>query len=330
MNTFRVTSCKALGGRALALAPLALVALLGGSMSRAQEPAREQGPPPDVADAHYGPAARNVLDLWQARSSRPTPLIIFFHGGSFLTGGKELARGSDLLKWALEAGVSYASVNYRYAKDGVFLPAPMQDGARAVQVLRSRAREWNLDPGRFAAYGVSAGAGIALWIAFHDDLADRRSADPVARESSRLTAAGSINGQISYDPRLFREVLGHPADELAILAALHGVSDERAPDAGRRFDSASPMVLLTRDDPPVFTYYRYPLGPVPAGGAGYTHNPRFGVLLKERMDALGIECVFRHLGDYAAAGSADAKKQAQQGGDRDLLAFFLRHLDRSR
>jgi acetyl esterase len=314
-----------------AMAGLALAALLGAGSPRATLSAGQRDlQQPDVADARYGPAPRNTLDLWKAASARPTPLIVYFHGGGFVNGGKEAARGTDLLKWSLEAGVSFASVSYQYTKDGVVLPAPMQDGARAVQFLRSKSREWNIDPAKVAAYGVSAGAGIALWIAFHDDLADRRSADPVARESSRLTVAGSINGQISYDPHLFLKLLGPSSDGPAMLASIHGVSDIESPEAQRRFDASSPLTFLTRDDPPVFTYYRYELGPVPSGGPGYVHNPKFGVLLKERMDALGIDCVFRHIGDYAKPGSGDAKMLAQQAGDREMLAFFLRHFGRSR
>ena len=41
-----------------------------------------------------------------------------------------------------------------------------------MQYIRSRAKEWNIDPTRIASYGSSAGAGTSLWLAFHDDLAD--------------------------------------------------------------------------------------------------------------------------------------------------------------
>ncbi len=53
-----------------------------------------------------------------------------------------------------------------------------------------KADDWNVDKTRVAAYGGSAGAGTSLWLAFHDDLADPKSADPVLRESSRLRMRG--------------------------------------------------------------------------------------------------------------------------------------------
>lgn len=43
---------------------------------------------PDVADVRYGPFERNALDLWPAKSDRPTPLVIFYHGGAWKIGDK--------------------------------------------------------------------------------------------------------------------------------------------------------------------------------------------------------------------------------------------------
>ena len=55
----------------------------------------------------------------------------------------------------------------------------------SLQTIRSKAKEWNLDPERIACYGGSAGAGISLWLAFHEDLADPNSDDPIARQSTQ-------------------------------------------------------------------------------------------------------------------------------------------------
>src|SRR5947208_1724873 len=152
----------------------AAVFLLGSSAG-AQQPKARSLPAPDVSNAAYGPHERNVLDLWKAKSDRPTPLVVFIHGGGFRQGDKsQLAPG--LLARCREAGISVAAINYRLSNQAPF-PAPMLDGARAVQYLRSRASEWNLDPKRVAATGGSAGAGISLWLAFHDDLADSLSSD---------------------------------------------------------------------------------------------------------------------------------------------------------
>ena len=148
---------------------------------------------PDVENASYGPHERNVLDLWKAKPQRPTPLVVHIHGGGFRAGDKS-SLSPALLDLCLNAGISVATINYRLSQQAPY-PAPMHDGARAIQFLRSKAKEWNLDARAIAATGGSAGAGISLWIGFHDDMADAKSADPVKRQSTRLSAMGVLAAQ---------------------------------------------------------------------------------------------------------------------------------------
>jgi cephalosporin-C deacetylase-like acetyl esterase len=74
-------------------------------------------------------------------------------------------------------------------------PIPMHDSARALQFLRYQAEEYNLDKTRVASTGGSAGGCIALWLGFHDDMADPKNEDPVLRESTRLIALAPAGGQ---------------------------------------------------------------------------------------------------------------------------------------
>jgi acetyl esterase/lipase len=101
--------------------------------------------------------------------------VIFIHGGGFV-GGDKRGVAAALLEACLDNGISVASINYRYSTQAPY-PGPMHDGARAVQFLRSKAREWNLNPKAFAASGGSAGTGMSLWIGFHADMADAASSD---------------------------------------------------------------------------------------------------------------------------------------------------------
>jgi acetyl esterase len=272
------------------------------------EPAAER-PAPDVKDASYGPHPRHVLDVWKARAAKPTPLVIFLHGGGFQQGDKANVP-SALLREALAAGLSVTSANYRLTNVAPF-PAPMLDGVRAIQFLRSKAGEWNLDPARFAGSGTSAGAGIALWAAFHDDLARRDSSDPVERQSSRLACVGAWAGQSSYDPRFIRQHVGggeisHPA-----LIPFYGLPREEldTPRAHALFEQASPINYVTADDPPAFLFYRDdPPVPLPkdAPEAVVIHHSQLGVVLQEKMRALGIPCEVRKIGGAAGAERRDA------------------------
>ena len=253
-------------------------------------------PTPDLANEKYGPHARNVLDLWKAKSETPTPLVVYIHGGGFSGGSKE-SLSPVTLAALLKAGISVLAINYRLAPEFHF-PAHYLDSARAIQYARLHAKEWNLDPKRVGATGGSAGAGTSLWIGFHDDLADPKSDDPVLRQTTRLSAMVVHGAQSSYDPRVIKEWVGEAASLHPFAPGFYGVklADFDTPAAHKLFEDASAITHLTRDDPPVLAFYGEPRGPVPANARPGTgiHHINFGLKLKERMDKLGLECVVRH------------------------------------
>jgi acetyl esterase/lipase len=273
----------------------------------AQRPAR---PVPTYADAHYGPHERNVLDFWKAPSDKPTPVLVHIHGGGFMRGSKEDVSPGTIAS-CLSSGISFASINYRYSTQAPY-PAPMLDGARAIQFLRSKAAEWNIDPKRIGAFGSSAGAGISMWIGFHDDLAHPVSADPIERQSSRLTCVGTLGGQSSYDPLQIREWLGGRAWEHPAFKPFYNVTTNEEfakPEVRKLAYDASVINHLTKDDAPVFMVYSEAETPLSNDntkeGAGI-HHPKFGRILKEKMDALGIEAVYRHTKDGQQPPAMDA------------------------
>ncbi|MBI3911476.1 MAG: alpha/beta hydrolase [Armatimonadetes bacterium] len=286
-------------------------------------PVRAQGqalPQPDLQNVQYGPHERNLLDLWKAKSDQPTPLVVFIHGGGFRSGDKsDLA--PSLLRRCLAAGISVAAINYRLSQDAPF-PAPMLDSARAIQFLRLHAEEWHLDPRRVAATGGSAGAGISLWLGFHDDLADPRSEDPAARQSTRLSCMAVIGAQTSYDPRFIKNLIGGRAYQHPALPLFYGLKPDEldTPQAHKLYEEASPINYVSAGDPPVFLFYSEPKGSLPPDappGQGI-HHPRFGEALKEKLDPLKIECVLRHRDDYAAKG------EGMDAVHHEMVAFFLR------
>jgi acetyl esterase len=281
-------------------------------------------PQPDVVNAAYGPHERNVLDLWKAKSNRPAPLVIFIHGGGFSKGDKS-GVSPDFVQECLRRGISVAAINYRYSTQAPY-PAPMMDSARAVQYLRHHAGEWNLDPTAFGATGSSAGAGISLWLAFHDDLAQPTSGDPLERQSTRLSAVAVNNAQSTYDPRVIATLIdGETAriDALRLLFDVKSGDPLEARQAYRQYEDGSPITHLDAGDPPVLLHYARPNSPLPpANWSIGIHHPRLGYYLKEKMDKLGIECTVRVKDDF------DRKPAGQS--QREKIEFFSRHLRRSR
>lgn len=287
---------------------------LGKGKSQAQRAIRKA----TFTDVKYGPHERNVLDFWKADTKEPAPLVVHIHGGGFVAGDKAQV-GAGNVEFFLQAGISVASINYRYSTQAIY-PAPMLDSARAIQFLRSKAADWNLDPKRVAAFGGSAGAGISMWLAFHDDLAKPGGSDPVERQSTRLICAGSMGGQPSYNPLVIREWIGGRAWEHGALVKFFGVNskeDFEKPGLKKLMDDSSAITHLTKDDPPVAMIYSEPDAPLPADckpGQGI-HHPKFGHILKEKMDALGIENLYRHVAD----GKQPPASQAFQEFLRDHL-----------
>ncbi|QDU64121.1 Carboxylesterase NlhH [Planctomycetes bacterium Pan216] len=261
--------------------------------AKAAKRARQQNPPTQ-SDVAYGPHERNVLDFWQAEGNGPRPLVIYIHGGGWVGGDKTNIR-PDALERLLDAGISVASINYRYSTQKPF-PAPMRDGGLAVQFLRHHAKEFNIDPERVACFGGSAGAVTSLWLAFHDDMADPNASDPVLKQSTRLKAAGAIVAPTTLDKKTMDEWFGmktvmHPAHPIML-----GVSSEEelySPEVREVAAKASPIHHLSSDDPPAFLDYpqKYkPLGKQHTPGE-MVHHPVFGEKLKEAADKIGAPVV---------------------------------------
>jgi acetyl esterase len=289
--------------------------------TRQQQKAQKRPPrQPDLEDVHYGPHERNVFDLYKAKSDKPTPLVMFIHGGAFLAGGKYLIT-AQLLDACAKAGISVASINHRYSTQAVF-PAPYLDAVRALQFLRLHAAEYNLNPKMVALAGGSSGADISLWIGFHDDMAEPQSDDPVKRQSTRVSAIGASAAQSELDPHVVKKLVGESPAVMKAIRQLWGLQPDEVDSerAYKLYRETSPLTYLTKDDPPVFLTYYVPNNPITAETTDVEriHHPAFGFYLKERMDKVGVECILHLADDYSGPGGSAKREE-------DMVQFFLRH-----
>lgn len=269
-----------------------------------KKPELPPAPTPTMSDVAYGTHAKQVLHFWKAESDKPTPLVFFVHGGGW-QGGNRLSGLQSTLPDYLKAGISVVSVEYRFIQearqDKVVPPvkAPLHDAARALQFVRSKAGEWNIDKKRIGASGGSAGACTSLWLAFHDDLADPKNADPVARESTRLFCAAVSGAQTTLDPKQMKEWTPNSKYGAHAFGIVRQKDSKEATDfeafiAQREkilpwIQEYSPFALVTADDPPVYLQYSAP----PALGKDEkdpTHTSNFGVKLQEKMKSVGVSC----------------------------------------
>ena len=177
---------------------------------------------------------------------------------------------------------------------------PLSDAARALQFVRSKAGEWNIDKERIGASGGSAGACSSLWLAFHDDMADPKSSDPVARESTRLWCAAVRGAQTSLDPQQLIEWTpnsryGGHAFGLMDPADLKTRDTRFAEFLAKRekllpwIKKYSPIEHVTADDAAIYMSYTA----APALGEVQkdpTHTANYGVKLLEKCRSIGVAC----------------------------------------
>lgn len=278
-------------------------------------------PRPTYTDVHYGPHARQTMDVWVAESKRPAPLVVYFHGGGWMAQDKtDIGQHLDVGRF-LAAGIAVASVDYRMLSDanaaGVVPPVkwPLEDAARAVQFLRHEAGKWNFDTKHFAATGVSAGGGTSLWLGMHDDLAQPESQDPIARESTRLFCVAVKAPVVSLDPQQLRAWIPN-----AVFGAhAFGFADLSRPASFEPFLAArkkylpeirrySPIEQASADDPPVFVEFPKQDKP-PVRGEAQTdpsHSAISGLLLEQKLESLGVPVELRYRGD-GKTGHADVQ-----------------------
>jgi acetyl esterase/lipase len=247
----------------------------------------------------YGKHPRQILDFYPASSDKPTPVVFYIHGGGWQGGDKKIDP-----KPFLDKGISVVAINYRYVRNGVEekieppVKAPLEDAARALQFVRAKAADWNLDKKRIGATGGSAGGCSSLWLAFHDDMADPKSADPIARESTRLYCAAVNGAQTSLDPKELRAWMpnysyGAHAFGLPNFKSLYDNREKVL----KWIKEYSPIEHVSKDDPPIGLFYRgdknAKVGDSPQDP---THSPILGIKLEEKLKEAGVDVVLVYPG----------------------------------
>jgi len=265
--------------------------------------------PATFVDVAYGSHFRQTMDVWLATSEKPTPVVFYIHGGGWGAQDKTDIHQHLDVRALLGAGISVASINYRFLADANAtkvtppLQWPLMDAARALQHLRSKAGEWNLDKTRIAASGVGAGGCSSLWLAMHDDMADVKSADPIARESTRLIATVTKAPQPSLDPKQLVEWIpnseygGHAFGYVGktrkeTFAPFLANRDKHLAD----LREWSPMSHASADDPPAYIVTSKEDKPPVKGEPQKdpTHSAVLGLMLQEVLGPFGVKCEVRH------------------------------------
>ena len=114
------------------------------------------------------------------------------------------AEGRDAALYLNSIGVAAFALKYRLAREPnspyKIETHTRQDAYRALRLVRSRAKEWNLDPDRVGMLGFSAGGEVVSLVAYGSGEGDPNAADPIDR----------LNGKPNFQMLVYPGPLGIP------------------------------------------------------------------------------------------------------------------------
>ncbi len=232
------------------LIPLILVILVAATAGFAQgtfTSVRDIAYAGDELDSHK-------LDLHIPNGTTgPMPVVIWIHGGGWMSGDKNLGLNNFQLRYARN-GYVVASLNYRLSSEAIF-PAQIHDCKAAIRWLRANAAKYGLDPTRFAVWGSSAGGHLAALLGTSNDVADLEgTVGSNSQYSSRVQAVVDWYGPtdlLQMDAQAIAQGCGSSNHNSANSAEslLVGCQIQTCPQAVQR---ANPLTYYTADDPPFF------------------------------------------------------------------------------
>jgi acetyl esterase/lipase len=260
----------------------------------------------DVAYVDAG-HERQKLDLFiPPGSTNPVPVIIWVHGGGWMGGSKEQCPALAFLK----DGYAVASINYRLSQHAVF-PAQIEDCKAAVRWLRAHAKEYNLDPNAFAAWGASAGGHLVALLGTAGDVTKFDvGANPGVSSAVQVVVDffGPTDFSLMAKQSAANSAINHDAPDAPEAKLIGGpVQDNKDKVA-----AANPITYVTPNDSPFLIMHGDKDNLVP-----YQQSE----ILRDALQKTGVPVTFKIIpGAGHGFGGAEIDRQVAE-----FLAKQLRH-----
>lgn len=136
-------------------------------------------------ESEFDTGFRPWIEPYPVQATKAMGAVLVIPGGAYRV--RAPYEGSDVARAFNEKGFHAFVLQYRVAPHT--REEALADGQRAMQVLRERAGQWNVDPERIAVCGFSAGAHLSGSLGMLQVAAEPSSDDPVARHPSVPNAA---------------------------------------------------------------------------------------------------------------------------------------------
>jgi len=208
------------------MSPVSIEAMFG-LYTRAHE-ARGYTAPALTRDLQYGPGPRQRLDVHAAGpdGAQLAPVLIYVHGGGFVSGDKHLPGKpyyDNIGAWAVRHGMVGVTMTYRLAPQHRW-PAGAQDVSSAVAWVTEHIGDYGGDPARVVVAGHSAGAThVASYLAGHAGVPASVTAAALLSGIYDLTISGRNDLHAAYfgvDPSQYgarSPLAGLAASDLPVL-----------------------------------------------------------------------------------------------------------------
>lgn len=180
-----------------------------------------------------------LLDLYLPRSAKPTPLVVWIHGGGWRAGSKNHCP----ITWMTDHGYAVASIGYRLSDQAIF-PAQIHDCKSAVRALRAKADKYNINPDKIAVAGSSAGGHLSALIGTSGGVSDL--ADP----NDKFNTSDAVQAVIDiYGPANMITITQNSRGAGGPVEQLFGGPVRDNKQAALQ---ASPVTHIDAKDPPTF------------------------------------------------------------------------------
>ncbi len=216
---------------------------------------------------------KHLLDIYlPANTKGKVPLVIFIHGGAWLSNDKyaDIGYMKKTVAEIVSSGYALASIDYRFSTQSIF-PAQIQDCNRAISFLYDNADKYGFDKDRFAVMGFSAGGHLASLVG----LSKNNNIESFFMPGT--SKAFNFKGVVDfYGPA---ELVLFPAanDAKSPEGLLLGAAPLSRPDLAK---AASPVTYVDKNDPPFLIIH---------GEKDELVSPKQSQLLSAWLNVSGVE-----------------------------------------
>ncbi|MEN6309394.1 MAG: alpha/beta hydrolase [Anaerohalosphaeraceae bacterium] len=251
------------------------------------------------------------LDLYRPRQAvqGKLPVVVWIHGGAWLYGSKEQCL--PLWMGFVQKGYALASVQYRLTNKAPY-PAQIEDCKAAVRWLRAHSDQYNLDTGRFAAWGESAGGHLVALLGTTGDTKEFDKGDNLD-QSSAVQAVCDYYGPTSFTGAASMANDENTSKPDSVLYKLFGGPLAEKRDTAAK---ASPVTFVSKGDAPVLIVHGTKDGLVPLGQS---------IVFHELLQKAGVDSVYHPIEGANHGGAEFTTPEVIMMIDD----FFRKHLSKS-